>query len=230
MTTTLDLQAQLLVDLYYQGYPEDGAWFDLQRAKMLFSSEYNAKVREDFKNQKFISKTQTGFSVVEIDPSWLVGETIKVSCDGAYGAAELSQKIFYFDYDVMFSGIQTLDGPCNLARITLQDKWAVSRAPETKTVYWYVNPSMMKDGDVSSLKTKLKFIGRGLPKELDVYYVPAVDESNGGAPINEGKAKMVIDACMQTLFIAKQQVVVDKSNDGNPNNPLVAEVNPDIKK
>lgn len=230
MTTTLDVASQLLMDLYYQDYAPANAWLDLVRARMLFAAEYNRLIREDFKNQKFLAKTQTGYSVVEIDPEWLVSETVKLSRDGATGVATLSQKIFSFDYDVLGSGVQLIDGACNLVRISIQDKWAIQRVPATKTIYWYIRPSVGADDGTGGVKTSLWFIGADLPNKVDVFYVPSVNESNGDAPINESKMKPVIDACLQTLFIAKQQVVVDKSDDGNPNANLATEINPDLKR
>lgn len=230
MTTSLLDAAQALIDLYYQDYAPDGAFIDLTHARMLMYSEYERMLQEEYIQAKMLNRTLEGFGFVTLGSDMLTPATVDIEKDGEMYVGWLPTQAYSFSYDSMGSGVQRVinrDASCktrDLIRISSNDAWMYCITPPTNKTFFY--PETISEGINCPIKTRIVILGDCFPKQVEVMYLPSLSEG-GDIQVNSRFIKRMTDSVLQTLLIAKQQVVIDKTNDGNPNTVVATEANPD---
>lgn len=220
----ISIPVQGVIDLFYQDFAPESAFIqDVQVAELMISA-YAEMLNSSFRTQKLLNKNVIGYSYVEISDAWLVTAELKVNRDGANYNATLEEEIFSFDYDVLSSGLQRvvpIGCDCNeLIRISVSDEWKYCRMPANNKLFY------------SASGKALKLFGNSkMPSKVKVWYFPALDFENPlSNRIPESMVNELTKNTLQLLLIAKQGVVIDKSNDGNPNTAPATEMNPSALK
>lgn len=230
MTQSLNFAAQTLLDLYYQDYAPAGAFIELAHVKSLMYSEYERMLQEEYRAAKILNRTLDGFSFVTLDGDILIPETVDVKKVGDDYVGTLTSQAYAFNFDSMGTGVQrvrNLDATCRtseLIRIPQSEAWVYCIAPPSNKTYFYVQN--ISAGVDCPITTQIVILGSCHPKQVEVQYLPALTEG-GDIQIAARFVKRITDSVLQSLLIAKQQVVVDKTNDSNPNAAMATEANQD---
>jgi hypothetical protein len=229
MNTSLALAAQTLLDLYYQDYAPEGAFIDLSHVKLLMYSEYERILQQEYKQAKILNKSLEGFGFVTLDGDTLIVEIVDIVKEGSDWVGTLNQAAFAFNFDTIGTSVQRVrstDSECNseLIRIPANEAWAYCVAPATKQNFFYTQNIAVSKGCPAT--TKIYILGQCHPKQVEVQYLPALT-GDGDVEIATRYVKSITDSVLQSLLIAKKEVVVDKTSDQNPNTALPTEANPD---
>lgn len=212
--------AQIVLDLYMQDFAQEGSFLQLEHINLLLETALAEKLNMDFKEQKLITKAQSGFSWVETSSDMLVRKDIDVSVEDGDYFVTLPSKPFAFEYDSLGSAVQRVvpvGCKCgDLIRISIDDESSVCMMPKADKVFYLLE------------ENKIRFVGPGrMPTKVRASYIPALDFTDDDATMPKTKAEYLIDKVLQKLLIAKNGVVIDKTNDGNPNVLPQTEVNTD---
>jgi len=231
MTVSLNIAAQTLIDLYYQDYAPADAFIDIEHVKLLMIAEYERMLIDDFNRDRLLSRTIEGYASVQLDGDWIIPSRVKVAKDDlGQHIATLPQSAQSFPADKLGQGVQRVrpvGGKCKmteLIRIAASDAWMMCLVPSSSNTYYYVQT--ISKGIECPSETRLVIIGGCIPTEIDAEYVPSL-MSGGDVLVQVSKVKVITDSVLQSLLIARQQVVIDKTNDGNPNTDKATETNPD---
>lgn len=229
MNTSLALAAQTLLDLYYQDYAPENAFIDLAHVKLLMYSEYEDIVDREYKQAKILNRTLEGYGFVSLSGDIVISEMVEIVKEGNDWVGILGQQAFSFAYDSVGTGVQRVrstDGDCpsELIRIPATEAWAYCHAPKTKQNFFYTQSTAAAAGCPAT--TKIYILGQCHPKEVEVLYVPSLTEG-GDVEISMRLVKRITDSVLQTLLIAKKEVIIDKTSDQNPVTALPTEANPD---
>lgn len=217
---TLGVVATLVQDLYYQDFAGRDAFIGDEQIMPLIAMAYARMLNEDYKTAKALNRAMMGFSWIEISSDWLSEPEIITVSKQSNGviSGELSKRVFSFDFDSMSSAIQNVfpaDGSAcgQLIRISQLDRWKMCRLPYNEKVFYIVNGS------------KIEIITQGgYPKKLSVQYVPTLWPLDDTTTVALTRSDELVKNTLQLLLIAKDKVVVDKSNDSNPNTTIQTEI------
>lgn len=217
--------AQMVQDLYFQDYRKGEDFFQEVHFIYLCGVSYSKIVEDEYKQARREAFAENGIIDVQLSDEWLLFEKLKVSKadeEGVY-KAELKHPVFSFPFDPNNNGIQTVrnlnfTGCKEFIRIPARRKWAVCRLPVSDNVYFYTERRTMYFVNAKC----------GLDKaDLQVGYVSdPSDESFGenGGDIPTSKVEMIIRSTLDLLKKAAAGVVVDMTNNANPNKRLQTEV------
>lgn len=217
--------SQIILDLYNQDFSTETSFIQIEHVNKLVSINYAKLINDEYRQQKLINKSLTGFSWVEITSDWLTEKEFQVP---ETGVIEIAGGVFSFTFDSMGSGIQQVipmindkEIICNeLIRISTNDEWKYCRMPCTNRLFYSVRGGH-----------QVRILGKGkFPTAVKILYIPAVNSGCDNIMIPVTKQDEIVKATLQLLLIAKQQVIIDKTNDGNQNVTPASEINPAIFK
>lgn len=223
--------AQGILDFYNQDFAGPDDFIDISNVAPLAYSEFRRMARAEFREERILNRTLDGFATVDVDPDFLIREEIEVTRDGDLYVAVLSNKAMSFGWDTMSSSVQRVRNTgdvCRaneLVRVSQSDDWILCIAPPTSKVFYYIE-TVSASANCEAV-SRIVFLGKCRPKKVQTDYVPSYEGEIGDVPISDDKVKAITDSVLQTLLIAKQQRVIDKTNDGNPNGTVATEANPD---
>lgn len=208
----ISIISQLVTDLYYQDYPGRDAFIGEEQIMPLIGMAYARMLNEDYRANKAFNKAQTGYSWVEVSQDWLEVEDVPVTVDKqGMPVAILSKRVFAFDYDSLASGVQIVSpsdpvADNHLVRVGQNDVWKNRHIPKTSAIFFYVKGN------------EIKFISNSpVPKSIHVEYVPAVWPISPEDTVDINRSEELVKETLQMLLIAKNGVVVDKTDNSNPN-------------
>jgi len=209
VSKALKVAAQGIMDLYYQDFKPDEAFFDLEDFAAWIGKAFGL-VADNVAKQIYDASRSEGMPMIIFSQDWWAKKTVDVKDN----EADISGlKYTGFTYDSQNSGIQQVGDGKKLIRTTLTEVWQLSQTrSKTDIVYWYSDFG------------KLKFVGTcAIPKLVDVYYIPNADDSEFKLP----KSKEFEIATMAwNLMIAgkKETPFVDTTNNSNKNITPATEV------
>lgn len=208
----LSVLAQTTMDKFYQGFAPRDRFFTKEDFIRDCGLEYSKLMNELYKQEKKENRMMEGFSFVELSPAMLIPEILEIKHDSDTNEvyAVTSQKFFSFDYDSMVNSLQLIQkvgGNCGeFIKISLTDAPFVCKMPTNNKVFFY--------GEGCN---KIIFLNATcMPKKVKSFYCPDI-LSNPAAMLSETMAESVQAAVLQLYFGAKQGMVIQKVNDGNPN-------------
>lgn len=227
MIITLKHVVQIAKDLYYQDFAPKDAYFDDMQFSFLFTTAFNDKINNQYKEQKLINKANSGFSYVEISPSWLISDTLTVTADKDNNeyVAKFNCRLFQFPWDAVSSSIQYVGNKKNdrgkFNRISIDDVWVhkSNHVPNTDVVFYYV----------SGKELRLINYSKSGGDEISIRYVPAIEFDDLDTPVPEEMVKELVPDILNLMFASRKGESIDKTPDGNPNTSQVSELNPDGK-
>lgn len=218
--------AQIVMDLYFQNFRKSEDFFTDVHFRYLCGVAYSKIVEDEYKQARKEALAQLGFTEVALSSEWLINEEIKVEkvpdVKNTW-SAKLKHPIFIFPYDPAGNGIQTIRNlnysACNeFIRESARRKWALCNMPVTKNVYWYIEGK------------EIFFVNAKCPLDsakLQVSYISdPSDDSFGdeGGVIPQSKEELIIRSTLDILIKARSGVVVDMTNNANPNKVKQTEI------
>lgn len=220
---TLEQIAQFGLDAYLRAYQSTADFFNMVHFKVLVCSTYATVMNDKYQDQKTRIKQDSGFSFVEMSGPWFVKDEIKVCKDDVKDVhyIELPQPNFVFEYDSLCSSVHSIvktgKKQCGeFIRISNADYWKIPSVPVTNDIFWY------------QLGERIEFpISIGMPEKVLVNYIPALLLNSDKCSIPETMVDAIVTTVLQIMFGAKNEtMVVDKSDDGNPNVNATSEMAP----
>lgn len=205
-------EAQHIMDSYYQDFaPGDSFWRIEDFANWIGKSygKYADDVaKEIYKN----SLQEMGTGMITFSQDWWAKKEYTVTDKGGELFIAIDFKSIGFNYDNQNSQIQELlpvkTNDCGrYIRTTLTDLWTLENMTKSNNVWWWLDMD----------KIKFKVIG-GIctPKNIAVYYIPAVDDDNFKLP--SSKEFDIATLAFNYMTAAKKETpFVDMTNDRNRN-------------
>ena len=220
-------------DLFNQDYADRNEFFDMDDFKFHCAAKYSSILNGLFQIARRENKAETGFSNVEINAQWLIhekvvadkpatGESVLLYDDGnKRWYVKTRYNVFSFDFDSFgngLNGIRPYGNGCNLKKISNQEIRFYDILPTTPDVYYFLEGN-----------NRIDFLKQPtLP--LTLYYIPEVLNSNNDCVMSDNIVEEVIMATLQLMFGAKNGNVVKESNDGNKNDTMQQQTNPQLNK
>ncbi len=224
MATSLEDVALIARDLYNQDYPDRSEFFNLNDFKFHCAAKYSSILNSLYQIARKENKAETGFSVVEINPQWLITQEVpELLHDEAknlyYFATDFP--VFSFDFDTFANGlnqIRSYKGPCKPKKISTQELPFYDVIPTTPDCYYYLEG-----------KNRVEFLKKP-STPLTLYYIPEVLSADNSCVMSDAIVGELVIATLQLMFGAKNGNVVKEANDGNTNDNIQQQVNPTLNK
>lgn len=208
VSKALKVAAQGIMDLYYQDFKPDDAFFDIEDFAGWIGKVYGS-VADNVAKIIYDSSRSEGMPMIIFSQDWWAKKTFPVKDD----VVDISNlKYTGFTYDTQNSGIQQIGNGIKFIRTTLTELWQLERMSANNNIFWYA--------DFDKLKLKASC---DLPKEIDVYYIPTPEDS--GFKLPESKAFEIATAAWNFMIAAKKETpFVDTTNNSNKNITPATEV------
>jgi hypothetical protein len=220
---TLEQVASKARDLYNQDYADRTEFFTLKDFKFHVAARYSAVLNALYQAARKENKIESGFSAVEINPQWLITETVEELTEDPlshHWYAETKFNIFSFDFDTFANGLNQIRsfGACKPKKISTQELPFYDIIPTTPDCYYYLEG-----------KKRPTFLKKpSLP--LTLYYIPEVNANDENCVMSDSIVPDLIESTLRLMFGAKTGNVVKEANDGNTNDALQQQVNPTLNK
>lgn len=209
LSKALKVAAQAIMDLYYQDYKPDDAFFDKEDFAAWVGKAYGS-VADAVAKQIYDASRSEGMPMIIFSQDWWAKKTIPIK-ENVGDITKL--KFTGFTYDNQVSGIQQVGDGVRFARTTLTEFWQLGQSKSKNSfIFWYT------DFD------KLRFRATcEIPKEVDVYYIPSPEDSNFKLP--KSKEFEIATIAWNLMTAGKQQTpFVDSTNNSNKNITPATEV------
>jgi hypothetical protein len=221
---TLDRVAQMGMDMYFRDYAPESAFFNLDDFKLLACSTYAKLFNDDFQAQKTQNRNIDMFSYADMTASFLLSEEIEIQEREGIKFAQTKLPLFAFLFDSMSSAIESItkikDCPCGeIIKISNRDKWKLKHVPSSKNIYYYLMGDLIEFPSLSCN-----------PGKLRINYLPALLPDNDACNVPEFYVITLITTVLQIMFGAKNENIIDMSNDSNPNVNEITESDPNLLK
>jgi len=212
MNDKLLIEAQYVMDSYYQDYAQANAFFRIEDFANWLSKAYNKYADETAKEIYKNSLQETGIGAITFSTDWWAKAELDVENKENQLFAKIDFKSIGFTYDNQTSQIQELissgsKGNCGTyIRTSLTDLWILNNMSKNDTVYWYL------DQDVIRFKVN----SNCTPKKVSVYYIPSADDKNFKLP--SSKAFEIATLAFNFMVTAKKETpFIDETNNTNKN-------------
>jgi hypothetical protein len=215
--------AQITMDLYYQNYKTDEDFFKLKHFLYLSGVAYSKLLEEEYILARKEAKLEEGLTDIVLADDWLIEQTLELKpaeIEDTY-EAPLAKPLFSFPYDPYSFGLQSVrpagKSLCPVfIRTSLRESWMDCILPATKNVFFYVAGG------------KLRVRSNGCkPDKVILLMVPDITAEafgEAGGPVPKTKEDPIIRKTLEIMLRAREGVVVDMSNNSNPNKVMQTEI------
>jgi hypothetical protein len=206
-TEALLKSAQYCLDLYYQEYAPEDAFFTVEDFAYWLGVVYDKDVDDIAKQQYSNSYSETGTGQITFSGDFLKTKTYKLVHKDGQVYVELDFKFATFTYDSQESGIQEVlsltNGGGECIRTTLTDLWKLKHTGISNIVWWY------------PIDKRLEFRNNNdcYPKSVIVFYVPTSEDEQFSLP--KSREFDIATRAWALMTQAKEGVVVETANNGN---------------
>lgn len=213
--------AQRIMDLYYQGYATDEDFFSLPDFVSQVKSAYTNQIITDYESDKLLNQQLEGFSFITLPMDLLKYEDIEVKKD-EMGVlyVPLSKPVFVFPYDSMASGVQSIQRVVKdritsdfFVKVSVNDLWKLDHIMHGNRTYFSVQYNK-----IIFEKTGCNF------DKIRIGYVPMVSSMTEDDEIADTRVDRIEISVLQKMLAAKQGVIIDQSNNSNPNKAIETEI------
>jgi hypothetical protein len=213
MAVTLQQLAQRVMDLYYQNYPPNDAFLDIDDFKFHIAAIYSSKLAAEFEVMRREGRTETGFPNVQLSPQWLQEEvlTIQYSEEEHRHYANTSRPVFGFKWDGTACSLQGVHSHDPLhhkiyRKISLHERRFRHVLPEIKDrILFYLNSDK-----------EIVFWNAQKGDKIKVQYIPSVLGEENDCKLSEDLAAE-IQGALELMFKAKAGNFIQKADNQNPN-------------
>jgi hypothetical protein len=208
--------AQRMMHLFYQDYKSNDDFFDLEDFIPFAGAAYGTILQDMFDKKRAEMRNEGENGYVDLPGEWLIEQEIKL--EKAVMSFTLPERPMSFLRDENSIGIQHIEagnGCGRFHRARISEKWKAAHFPPTKDVWYYLV------GD------RVRFLNNPVcqPEAVTIFYVPNVNSKN--LNLSDAALSAVWDMGITLMKKSKEGVIVDKTNDGNPNKTIETEVNKD---
>lgn len=207
--------AQIIQDLFFQDYASDESFLKIEHIKYLIGSFYNSLLNADYEKSKMENKVETGYIYPTISSELIRRKEYTVKTDGDFKYIEIDP-VVNFPYDNYGYGVA--DVGCIKNQVCGQFKrTTVSvknvKLPFTNIVWWWVQGVNVYFHSTSKI-----------PSSVSVYMIPAINVDDDNFEIPQSFEQTLITQILGLLKGAASGVVIDMSNNSNPNTALATEI------
>lgn len=216
MSKRLDIVAQTAMDLFYSEYKGDDDFFNIDDFVLNCGNTLSDLYLQEYRIQYQQIRQEKRDEVVAFSSEWLFSEVLDVKLiEGEYTSI-LSQRVMSFPYDSQNVGLQEVigivpRGTC-LERSNLTEVWQYKYLPQSGNIFYRLK------------KDKILFFKNGACNinKIEAFYVPS---PAADSEVPDGVINYVVNTTVSVMKQILAGVVVDKSNDDNPNKILQSEIN-----
>lgn len=209
VSKALKVAAQGIMDLYYQDFRPDDAFFDLEDFAKWIGQVYGS-VADNVAKEIYAASRSEGMPMIIFSQDWWAKKEVTIK-DNVADISDL--KFTGFTYDNQTSGIQQVGNGKSFIRTTLTEIWQLSQTRSaTSIIYWY--------SDFGKLRFEATC---PIPQKVDVYYIPTPEDSEFKLP--KSKEFEIATTAWNLMISAKKETpFVDTTNNSNKNITPATEV------
>jgi len=210
MSKSISEVAQLAMDMFYQSYRPADAFLRLKHFVYLCIAADGKVKKDEYDNQVIVNlRKRLVNAQVKLSDDNFITEDVPV----VKSTAKLSNSIFSYPdvgYDLSISSLVPENNCMTLMPTSLNEKWQTCNIKDV--VFYY------PDGD------KVHFINKELCKfdKIKISYIPQLNENSY---ISQSREFLILNLVNAYIKSAKEGVLIDISNDGNPNTSARTELN-----
>jgi len=209
VSKALKQAAQGIMDLYYQDFKPDEAFFDLEDFAIWIGKAFGS-VADQVAKQIYDASRSEGIPMIIFSQDWWSKKDVKVKDK----KADISNlKFTGFTYDSQTSGIQQVGNGSKFVRTTITESWQLSgKRVKSDIIYWYADFE------------ELKFDGTcNIPETVPVYYIASPDDDQFKLP--KSKEFEIATIAWNFMIAGKKETpFVDTTNNSNKNITPATEV------
>lgn len=201
--------AQIVMDLYYQSYSTDESFFKEPHFRYLIGSFYTDLLIQDYKASKAENLTETGIIFPTFNQDLFVPLEREVNMDGDFKYVD-APELMYFPYDNNGFGVGDVrclkNQKCNTFKRTsanMKDKLCILPYSDI-TWFWTENKRIYMYGGV-------------VPKKVVIVIIPEININDDDFIIPQSYEGKIITSVFNVFKQAQNGVIVDMSNNSNPN-------------
>lgn len=207
--------AQIIQDLFFQDYASDESFIKIEHIKYLIGSFYNSLLNADYEKSKIENRVETGYIYPTISSELIRRKEYPVKDDGDFKYIEIDP-VVNFPYDNYGYGVADVGCIKNqvcghFKRTTVSMK--NTKLPFTNIVWWWVQGVNVYFRSASKI-----------PSSVSAYVIPAINVDDDNFEIPQSFEQTLITQILSLLKAAASGVVIDMSNNSNPNTALATEI------
>lgn len=212
--------AQTIMDMFYEGLKAEEDFFELDHFIFCARAAYSKLIEAEAKEARALARSENGFATINLTQDWLVSETVSFTKKhGNNLVAELKQQPFAFPYDIMGFGVQSVqpvDGDGQFIRTSPDEAWKYRHIPATSRIFFTTRGNKIILANVTGAVTL---------HNVEVWYAPALTGDPELCTMSAAKHLDVINLSIIAMKQAAQGVIINTSNDQNPNTIIESEIN-----
>lgn len=207
---------QIITDLFYQAYTTDENFLQPEHFQYLIGCYYNSLLIADYNKSKQENFAESGLIYPTFSQEMVVPKEVTVEKDGDFKVATIDDVVM-FPYDIHGYGVQSVSPLQNIKcgpfkRTTVGMKDTLCQLPYTKHIWFWIQGR------------KIYFYSAiTIPEKLIVNIIPALKPGDDNFFIPQSFETQIITGCIALVKQAAQGVVIDMSNNSNPNAQMQTE-------
>lgn len=207
-TEALTRAAQAVMDIYYNDFAPEDAFFSVEDFGHWIGVIYDKDVDDIARSTYSNSFSETGSGQITFSPDFVKSKEYKVKHLDGELFVELDIQVASFTYDNQNSGIQEIfpigkKGNCGeYIRTTWDQLWKLKMVPYSNVVWWYSSADRLEFKNNSGC----------YPQNVRVMYVPSSEDEQFTLPKSR---EFDIATRAWALMMQAKQGIVDMTNNGN---------------
>ncbi len=221
MSQQLKYIAQAAEDMYYGELRSQSDFFTFDDFVRYCGYAVMDILLQEYRVRRSENRSEKKEEVIPFSADWEIEEVIEVkkTKEGAF-IGELPFQLLSFPFDRQSSALQEVTAvkPRGLIyeRSNVEENWMQRYAPPTERVFWTVIPQKEE-------KSQVEFFSRGKGiEQVKIRFIPQPTED---MLVPNGIENYVITSTVSNMRQIEAGVVIDKTNDGNPNKVVQSEIN-----
>jgi len=218
--STLSWVAQMMQDFYYKELKTDSDFFETDHFIYCVRAVYAKLIDADAKEARQLDKVESGYYTISLSQDWLIEEEVEFketdSNSGVY-VGNLKHTPYAFAYDRMTYSVQTVE-PLNnckpYTRISADQKFKLRHIAKTDMVFFYI------------VANRIHLINQSActPDKAVVMYAPSLSGNPDEVFVPLNKHFDIVTIGAKLLLEIVSNVIIDKTNNQNPNKIIQSEL------
>ncbi len=216
----LSYVSQLVLDLLFQDYATDVNFIQIPHVNFLIGAYYNTLLVKDYQDSKKENFAENGFIYPTFSQEVMRKVDLETNIDGDFKYCQIDNVVSYpFDqnsYGIV--GVRCIKnkicGDFKRTKASMKDKFCSGIIPFTNTVWFWLEANRL-----------YFYSAKEIPDKVTVTLIPTVDSNDNDFEIPQSYQQVLINGVLQILKQAASGVVIDVTNDSNPNKVLQSEIN-----
>lgn len=208
-TEALLKSAQHLLDIYFQDYAPEDAFFSVEDFAYWVGTVYDKDVDDIARLQYSNSFSETGTGQITFSPDFLISKEFPVIHKDGELYAQVNISAASFTYDSQNSGVQEVfavgkKGNCGeCIRTTYTELWKLKLLSYSNKVWWFYTGNRIEFKNNSGC----------YPQKIKVVYVPSSADADFKLP--KSREFDIATRAWALMAQARQGTIPDQTNNGN---------------